>query len=151
MPDELLAFLDEFDFFTFSFKFLEDWKWPIADAIVNEFDFEQPSKGLKIIGYESGSIIVNQYNLGKVVVLIVLSNLLLLGLYFALKKRYHQNEKFLKVSQFIGKFFIFSVYLRFVIEAFFFVLVNSLSEIMENAGDIQEGFSFAVAIVTTLV
>ncbi|CAI2361785.1 unnamed protein product [Moneuplotes crassus] len=151
MPDELLAFLDEFSFFTFNFEFLDSWKWPVSEGIVEEFDFPQPANGLKLIGYESGSIIVNQYNFSKVVVVVLLVHAVFVVLYCALKKKCQESWGFQKISEFLGKLFVFGAYVRIAIEGFLYVLINSLSEIRENATDIKEGFSYAVAIVVTVV
>ena len=70
MPDDLLYFLEGFEFSTFQFNFLQDWTLGEIDNGVNEFDYPQPRQGFKIIGYESGSSIVNEYNFTKVMFII---------------------------------------------------------------------------------
>ena len=149
LPDELLAFMEEFQIFTLSFNFFRGWKWPEFEKFIENFDFEQTVNGLKTIGYDSGSIIVNEYNFFKTLITFIVWNLLFLVLYFSLKK--YKENKFIKiVIKSIGGFFMYTVYVRLIIEAFSFILINSLSEIVVNATDIQEVFSFVVAILTTI-
>jgi hypothetical protein len=70
MPDDLLVFLEETQFFTFSFSFLQGWKFGETEELVDDFDFDLEVIGIEAIGYESGSIIVNEYNFGKFMLLV---------------------------------------------------------------------------------
>lgn len=142
MPDELMAFMEEFQIFTFNFNFLGGWTFGSIEDLIGNFDFEQKVPGLETIGYESGSIIVNEYNFGKVIFFLIIGNLLLLGLHLLLKKKYEHNETYQKLSKPILNFFMFTLYIRITIEAFFFILINALSEIKTNAGSVEEPFSY---------
>jgi len=82
---------------------------------------------------------------------LIVGNAGLMILYYILKKKYNNNETFQKVSKFLRNFFMFTLYIRIIIEAFFFILINALSEIRENTGNIQEEFSYAIAVIATLV
>jgi len=119
------------------------------EDFIDSFNFDQEVNGLDTIGYESGSLIVNEYNFGKVMCTFVLWNIGFLIICLVLQK--YKETKIMKFFvENLSGFFMYTVYMRMIIEAFFFILINALSEIVVNAGDIQSGFSYFVAIVGLL-
>jgi len=150
LPKELLLFMEEFKLFTFSFPFLKGWSFGKVDKAVEDLNFEQPVKGIKTIGYESGSILVNEYNFSKVILTLVIANILFIILYFSLLKNY-TRPWIKRTTLYFKNFFMLTVYIRVVIEAFYYILVCSLSEIVENVGNIQKPLSYTAAFFATIV
>ncbi|CAI2368318.1 unnamed protein product [Moneuplotes crassus] len=149
LPEDVLVFLEEFEFFTLNFNFLEGWTlWKFED-VIDRFDYDQTVEGLNTVGYESGSVIVNQYNLGKALALLVLTDVSLL-LVFLIFKKYLQKATIKSVIEKFESFYFFTAYVRIIIEAFFFVFLTALSEVYENIGDIQDGLSYGAAIIISL-
>ena len=122
MPDELLSFMDEFQLFTFNFNFLSFWTFGSIEGVIDGFDYEQPAEGLEIIGYESGSIIVNEYNFGKVIFMILCLDVALLALFFVFWK-YRKTPLMKKISQGLWKFFMFTLIIRLTLEAFYYIFI----------------------------
>ena len=144
LPPKLLYFLEGFEFSTFQFNFLEDWSFGEVDNRVSRFDYPQPREGLKIIGYESGSSIVNEYNFAKAMFTICCTNLCIMLFYYIFKslRRY---KWFRKLFKRFSKFFVLTVYVRTIIEAYFFVLLSSMSEIVSSQDTVKNGWSYTFA------
>lgn len=150
LPDQLLAFMEEFEFFTFNFNIFKGWKFWEMEGVIGNFDFEQTVNGLNTIGYESGSIIVNEYQFGKLMAIIFLINGSLVLAYFILR-RYKETKWMKLATEHIGKFFMYTLYIRIIIEAFFFIFINALSEVVNNADDIKNAFSYSIAIIAVII
>lgn len=150
MPEELLEFMEEFQFATGRPTFLENWSFGQIDVAVDSIDFPQEVIGLSEIGYESGSIIVNEYNFGKFLFTVLSINIILVILYFSLYK-FREKKLVKKVTEKASEFFSFTIYIRVTLEIYYFLFIIAFSEMIVNAGNIQEGLSYAAAVITVVL
>ena len=146
MPEDLLFFLEGFEFSSFQFNFLDGFTLGSIDITVDSFDFEQQAPGLEVIGYDSGSSIVNDYNFAKAILIILCVNFIIMSIYYMLP-RMHKYGWFTKLYTKLSSFFAFTLYVRITIEAFYFVFLTALSEIAENTDNVKDATSYTFAII----
>ena len=140
LPEDFLKFMDQFEFATFKFDFLKGWKFGNRDNTINSFSFDQTVPGLQTVGYDSGSIIFNEYNFAKGIFNFVSLHILkIISFYWLFKWRDQKNIKklFEKLFEKLFDFLSLIVYVRILIEAFLLIFIISLSEIVVTFANIQ--------------
>ena len=149
LPEDLLKFMDQFEFATFKFDFLKGWKFGNGENTIDSFSFDQTVPGLKTVGYDSGSIIVNEYNFAKGIFNFVSFHIFTIISFYWLYK-WREKKCIKKIFEKLFDFLSLTVYVRILIEAFLFIFIISLSEIVVTSANIQSRLSYAWAWISFL-
>ena len=92
--------------------------------------FEQPNNHLFNIGITSGSTFMNMLKVLLLLCIVIVIHVLFLPIYRWWKKQ--ENGKFCRrLGKKLLRFFTFSIYTRYIIQAFITILLSSFSEMYE--------------------
>jgi len=131
---DLIEYIEGFSFTLFSFKFLHLNDVPGLDAIPDCTDAQQPFEKLRVIDFESRSIVTNMYSLLLTVIVAIALHLTLRFLV----NNYTLNEEsskwrrgWNKFRDGVLEFLFFTFYARTIMEAFEALCFASISELRE--------------------
>ncbi|CAI2379520.1 unnamed protein product [Moneuplotes crassus] len=157
LPTDIKEYIKGNSMFSFTMEFL-----PFSDSVkknglISKFDKEQKHESLQTIGLESQSVIVN--NTGFVITLILL--LIVHAMISCLPRKEEEDDeqsskaKFNKLIKKAYQIFTLGVYIRFILEAFQYLLFSCMSEIKlfnfsRTFRIISTSVAFGVLILTIL-
>jgi hypothetical protein len=82
--------------------------------------------------------------------IVFLGNLAVVVAYFVFYK--YKDTKIIETARtHLSNFFMFTLYIRITLEAYFFLTICAFSEVVENISEIKEPFSYFIAIVVFLL
>jgi hypothetical protein len=140
LSPEIVAYIQGFDFSSFSFSFIKyqellnlEFFYDFIDTPLDREDFEQ-------VDFESGSTLANNFSLLINIFWVLLLHMIFLGVKFIVLKT-TENEKVKNLMNWLTNFFMFAIYIRILLEAFLFLALASL----------YEGLSFKTNTINTIV
>ena len=127
MPEEIFAFLTTVKFACFDFKFLDILPIPwIEEKLLSLFDIPVFNHGLQKLNYLSGSVIINYFQLLKMMLVLLIAHICVLPFIW---RRLNSKSILAKLITKMRSFFIYSSYIKIYVEAFFFLVLITLLEI----------------------
>ena len=126
MSPELVTFISEFEFVTFSGNFIPFKN--IFHKFYTWMDIPQSKNDLESIGLNSGSTLINQLGVILLVLFIMVLHLIFVILKWKILWKI-ENTFWIKLFDKVDHFFTFSFYLRINVEIYLFTILSSFSEI----------------------
>ena len=125
LSKDFFVFMSNFKFITFDFSFMEDVSLQKLLNFKDVFDYEQTDEVYSDNGLESGSFLVNQFNVFQTILLILFLHASWL---LASKMINWSWSKLKNLKKKMSNFFHFQTYIRFVIESFLFGFLAAFTE-----------------------
>ena len=153
LPKDIRDYITGMEFSMFSFSFLPFESIWFIDYNIGWLNFEQGDEQMTDTGMQSGSSLINNFSflflLGPMVGVHVLIGLL----YCCIRSSNPNRFKFLKwLITKLFHMFTFTIYLRYIIEAFQFLLMSTCSEFFEDKKSVNftQFVSFYIACVMAI-
>ena len=150
LPKDFFVFIRNLVFVTFDFSFLNTAFLTKFLNLMNVFDYEQSDKVYYDNGMESGSFIINQFNLIQVGFIVFILHLWWLAVSKLIRC---SSQKIKKLKQKIFNYFHFNTYLRITIESFLFSFIAAFTEALRLSEAINSKIpiaSYAIGWIFTL-
>jgi hypothetical protein len=123
IPEFVLEFIYGMSFTVFSFDFVPVWKAPVLQHIYDYFEKDQKFLELEEIGAQSGSAIVNHFNLIAGYFLLVVFHVI----FYASCRKYIHNDsdtRWSKSVKALHRRLTFGTYIRFIMESVLFLSLS---------------------------
>jgi hypothetical protein len=150
MPSDLEYYIIDFELFSIDFSFLELFEIPIIEEMAFGLDYDQPDINFGNNVFESGSFLINHWNMFKALLVVLIFNLIFIAFYYIFTK-YRQGGKCKKVTDWFKEFFYLTTYVRVIIEAATFAFMSSLLEITNVNNAETHIFSYIFSLIFTLI
>ena len=150
MPSDLQYYLIEFELFSIDFSFLDLFDIPVIEKKTFELHYDQEDTAFGENGFESGSFLINHWNMFKALLVVFIFNLIFIAVYY-ISTKFRKGAKCRKVIDWFKDFFYLATYIRVVIEAATFAFMSSLLELTSVKAADTHIFSYIFSLVFTLV
>ena len=151
VTDRVFKLIVGMSFTLLNFDFIKIEKVKLFEEIYQNLSFDQANDMLSNIEITSGSTYINMSKASLFILFIFVINLIFLPFYIKWK-HYEDRNLFKRFGIILFRFFTFSIYVRYIIEAFIVICLSSFSELYEfNTKHKIETASFIINIVILML
>ena len=152
IPKSIVDYLTGMKATTCSLNFVPFKDLPGLKILIAWLNFDLNYKNLESFGVFSGSTFVNIFSLIWAIFIIWVIHVIYMLVFKHLLKRYEERPKCIRFFNKIFQLFMFTIYIRLILEAYIFIILSSLSEIkMWNPQNTSKTISLIIAIICQLL